>query len=67
MKVYTLSVDDYEGLYGASIVLLGVFSSKELAEKRAEELGYPLYIIKKVEIDKPVDEYLGGYWSDKCL
>lgn len=41
--------------------MFGVFDSEELAEKRAKELGFVVYLITEVEINDPVEEYIGSY------
>ncbi len=67
MKVYVLTVNMYKGYTGADINLFGVFSSKELAEKKAKEIGWPRYGISEVDLDQPVEIYLGGYFIDDNL
>ena len=65
MKVYVLTMDTYKGYTGADINLFGAFSSKELAEKKAKEMDWPIYYqISEVELDQPVEIYLGGHFSD---
>ncbi len=62
MKVYVLTADEWDGGYGSSIVLFGVFSTEEKAHKRANEMDLVCYDISPVNIDeneKP--SYLGGY------
>lgn len=61
MKVYVLTSDVYEEFYGADIRLFGVFDSEDAAEKRAKELGFPVYLITEVEMNAPAEEYIGGY------
>lgn len=64
MKVYVLTVDMHNGYTGADINLFGVFSSRELAEKKAKKLDWPIYGISEVDLDQQVEIYLGGYFSD---
>lgn len=61
MKLYTLHADVYGEFYGSDIRMFGVFDSEELAKKRAKELGFPVYLITEVEMNAPVEEYIGGY------
>lgn len=47
MKVYALTrdifMDTHDDYTGSDINLFGVFSSRELAEKKADEMGWPIY------------------------
>lgn len=67
MKVYVLTADTadtYDKHYGASIELFGVFSTKEKAQKRANEIKLELddYKISPMNIDEnEKSSYLGGY------
>lgn len=62
MKVYVLTADTYEDNWGSSIVLLGVFSTKEKAKKQASEMKLYCYDIHYVDIDETKEQfYLGGY------
>lgn len=60
-KAYVLTSDVYEEFHGTDIRMFGVFDSEELAEKRAKELGFVVYLITEVEINDPVEEYIGSY------
>ncbi|WP_139008898.1 DUF7336 domain-containing protein [Lactococcus lactis] len=62
MKVYVLTADTYDGNWGSSIVLFGVFSTEEKAQKQADEMELDYYDISRVNIDENVENiYLGGY------
>ena len=67
MKVYVLTADTadtYDKRYGASIEIFGVFSTKEKAQKRANEIKLELddYKISPMNIDENErPSYLGGY------
>lgn len=62
MKVYVLTADTYDDNWGSSIVLFGVFSTEEKAEKQASKMGLDCYDISRVNIDENVENiYLGGY------
>lgn len=61
MKVYVLTSDVYENFCGTDIRMFGVFDTEELAEKRAKELGFVVYLITEVEVNEPVEEYIGSY------
>lgn len=60
MKVYTLQTNVYEEPYNSDIRLFGVFSSQELAKKKAKELGLPIYLITEIEVNKTIKEYIDG-------
>lgn len=60
-KAYVLTSDVDESFRGTDIRMFGVFDSEELAEKRAKELGFVVYLITEVEINDPVEEYIGSY------
>ena len=60
MKVYVLTADTYES-YGAQIELFGVFTTKEKAEKRANEMKLDCPDISVVNVDENEHGYLGGY------
>ena len=59
MKVYVLTGDTYEGSWGSEISLFGVFSTKEKAEKLADEMQCDISVVNIDEIETP--SYLGGY------
>ena len=59
MKVYVLTDDTYVGSWGSEISLLGVFSTKEEAEKQADKMQCDISIVNIDEIKEPI--YLGGY------
>ena len=59
MKVYVLTADTYVGSWGSEISLLGVFSTKEEAEKQADKMQCDISIVNIDEIKEPI--YLGGY------
>lgn len=59
MKVYVLTADTYNGAWGSEIALFGVFSTKEEAEKQADEMQCDITIVNIDEIEEP--KYLGGY------
>ena len=62
MKVYVLTADDYDDNWGSSIVLLGVFTTKEKAKKQASKMKLDCYDIHYVDIDETKEQfYLGGY------
>lgn len=64
MKVYVLTADTYDEPWGSQIELFGVFTTKEKAQKRANEMKLDWYNIYPVNIDeneKP--SYLGGYYE----
>ncbi|KST85396.1 Phage protein [Lactococcus lactis subsp. lactis] len=62
MKVYVLTADTYDEGYGSSIILFGVFSTEEKAQKQADEMELDYYDISRVNIDENVENiYLGGY------
>ena len=62
MKVYVLTADTYEDNYGSSIELFGVFSTKEKAQKKANEMKLACYDISPVNIDENEEPIaLGGY------
>lgn len=62
MKVYVLTADDHDDNWGSSIVLLGVFTTKEKAKKQASEMNLDYYDIHYVDIDETKEHfYLGGY------
>ncbi|AFE88094.1 hypothetical protein LLAPH_532_0035 [Lactococcus phage ASCC532] len=52
MKVYVLTADTDDGSWCIRIVLFGVFSTKEKAEKRASELKLKYHNITVVNIDE---------------
>lgn len=52
MKVYVLTADTDDGNWCIRIVLFGVFSTKEKAEKRASELKLKYHNITVVNIDE---------------
>lgn len=68
MKVYALTrdifMDTHDDYTGSDMNLFGVFSSRKLAEKKADEMGWPIYQINEVELDQPTEIYLGGYFED---
>ena len=70
MKVYVVAEDTYEESYGAEIELFGVYTTKERAEKRYNEIKtgneenyiYDAeYGVYEIELDKDCRIYLGGY------
>lgn len=70
MKVYVVAEDTYEESYGAEIELFGVYTTKEQAEKRYNEIktgneeNYIYdseYGVYEIELDKDCRIYLGGY------
>lgn len=62
MKVYILTADTYDGPWGSSIELFGVFSTEEKAHKQANEMKLHWYNISPVNIDETKEQfYLGGY------
>lgn len=62
MKVYVLTADTYDGGYGSSIELFGVFTTEEKAKKQASEMELYCYDISPMNIDKSEEpSYLGGY------
>lgn len=62
MKVYVLTADTDDGNWCIRIVLFGVFSTKEKAEKRASEMKLDFHNISIVKIDDNDErDYLGGY------
>lgn len=62
MKIYVLTADTYDGGYGSSIVLFGVFSTEEKAHEQANELELDCYDISPMNIDENEEpSYLGGY------
>ena len=70
MKVYVVAEDTYEESYGAEIELFGVYTTKEQAEKRYNEIktgneeNYIYdeeYGVYEIELDKDCRIFLGGY------
>ena len=61
MRVYVLTADIYEEMYGSQIVLCGTFRTYEKAEKAANELKLRFYKIHESIIDEVIAKYLGGY------
>ena len=70
MKVYIVAEDTYTQSYGAEIELFGVYTTKEQAEKRYNEIKtgneenyiYDAeYGVYEIELDKDCRIYLGGY------
>ena len=70
MKVYVVAEDTYEESYGAEIELFGVYTTKEQAEKRYNEIktgneeNYTYdseYGVYEIELDKDCRIFLGGY------
>lgn len=64
MKLYVVTADTYDGAYGAEIHICGVYTNKEQADKRKDELEKEKDYnasVDEVETDKDIDEYLGGY------
>ena len=70
MKVYVVAEDTYEECYGAEIELFGVYTTKEQAEKRYNEIktgneeNYTHdaeYGVYEIELDKDCRIFLGGY------
>lgn len=62
MNVYVLTADTNNDSYGVVIELFGVFSTKEKAQKKANEMKLACYEISPMNIDeneKPIE--LGGY------
>ena len=70
MKVYIVAEDTYTQSYGAEIELFGVYTTKEQAEKRYNEIKtgneenyiYDAeYGVYEIELDKDCRIFLGGY------
>ena len=61
MKLYVVYYDGYLEPWGSEIYILGIYDSKEKAEQAIErDCGY-YYDVKEIELNKDVNEYLGGY------
>ena len=64
MKVYVLTADTDDGSQGMKIELFGIFSTKEKAQKRANEMKLDYYDISVMDIDeKETPTCLGGYYE----
>lgn len=64
MKVYVLTADTDDGSWGMKIELFGIFSTKEKAQKRANEMKLDCPDISVVNVDEnDVRRYLGGYYE----
>lgn len=64
--VYVVTADTYEDSYGAEITLFGVFDTEEKAKQRVENLARKnkfAFRITEVNLNKGVEEYLGGYYE----
>lgn len=70
MKVYVVAEDTYKGGYGSDIELFGIYSTKEQAEKRYNEiktgnedkyLYEGEYGVYEMELNKDCRIDLGGY------
>lgn len=59
-KAYALETNVYEEPCISGIRSFGVFGSKKLAKKKAKELGLSTYLISEIEINKPIEEYIGS-------
>ena len=63
MKLYLVTADTHEDMYGAMIYCFGIATNEESLKdmvKEAEKEGY-FAKITEIESDIVVDEYLGGY------
>ena len=62
MRVYFLTADTYDGNWGSSIDLFGVFTTEEKALKQASEMKLDCYDISPINIDENKERFcLGGY------
>lgn len=62
MKIYVLTADTYNGGWGSTIELFGVFSTEEKANAKADELKLTCYDISPMNIDASENPiFLGGY------
>ena len=70
MKVYIVAEDTYTQMYGSEIELFGVYTTKQQAEKRYNEIksgNEEKYIydgeygVYEIELDKDCRIFLGGY------
>ncbi len=61
MRVYVLTEDQYEDNFGVEIVLMGVFTSLEKAQKAENESVTGNTKITETILDDLTDDYLGGY------
>ena len=61
-KVYVLTGDICDSIYGSDIELFGVFSTMEKAKARAFDLELETFDISIVELNgTQASSYLGGY------
>lgn len=63
MKVYIVTADTYDGVWGSEIRFFGVFTTPEKAEERKDDLlknGYRASV-NEVPLDEICKIYLGGY------
>jgi hypothetical protein len=64
MKLYLVTADTYDDMYGAMISCFGIATNEESLKvmvKKAEEEGF--LKITEVDSDSVVEEYLGGYYK----
>ena len=64
MKLYLVTADTYDCVYGAEIECFGIATNKKdrdkLTSRFHEEYGYDAKVTE-IKSDKFVNEYLGGY------
>lgn len=68
MKVYLVAMDTYLDNYGSQIETFGVYTTKERAIERCNELRKCMFVpenvedcIHELEVNKDENIYLGGY------
>lgn len=59
-KAYALETNVYEEPCRSGIRSFGIFCNKKLAKKKSKELGLSAYLISKIEVNKPIEEYIGS-------